>query len=150
MDIGKEIKQKIFKNEWTKALINLKYTGLCVDSVTCQCLKPFNLTQPQYNVLRILRGQRPETATVNLITERMLDKSSNVSRIIDKLVAKELVDRCQCCNDRRSVDIVINKEGLKLLKKIDPQMDDAWIDFQDRITNEEAIELDRLLTKLRG
>ncbi len=76
-------------------------------------LKPFKITTQQYNVLRILRGQHPNPASINLIIERMLDKMSNASRIVDKLVAKKLADRKVCPEDRRMVDVLITDKGIK-------------------------------------
>jgi DNA-binding MarR family transcriptional regulator len=99
-------------------------------------------------VLRILRGQHPKPATVNLLMERMLDKTSNVSRIMDKLEVKGLATRKQCSNDRRSVDILITDAGLELLKKMDVAMEKQQIGLQN-LTEEETKELNRLLDKIR-
>jgi DNA-binding MarR family transcriptional regulator len=110
--------------------------------------KPFGITLPQFNVLRILRGQHPKPATVNLLMERMLDKTSNVSRIMDKLEVKGLATRKQCPNDRRSVDILISEAGLELLKKMDVAMEKQEIGTH-HLTEKEAQELNRLLDKIR-
>lgn len=148
MRIEEEIQQKTFKNEAVKAQINIIYTANFLGEKQAALFKPFGVTLPQFNVLRILRGQYPKPATVNLIMERMLDKTSNVSRIMDKLEAKDLATRKQCPNDRRSVDILITETGLELLKKMDAAMENQQIGFQN-LTDAEARELNRLLDKIR-
>ena len=95
------------------------YTGNWVQFLHGKALKPFGLTVQQYNVLRILRGQHPNPCTVNLIVDRMLDKSSNASRIVERLVSKGLVKRTPCEQDRRAVDVLITQEGLNLLEASD-------------------------------
>ncbi|MGV3540683.1 MAG: MarR family winged helix-turn-helix transcriptional regulator, partial [Rufibacter sp.] len=111
--------------------------------------KTFGITLPQYNILRILRGQHPKPATVNLLIERMLDKTSNASRIVDKLEAKQLVTRTQCPTDRRTVDILITEKGLALLKQID-HLDGGKLVGESHLTAQEAETLSQLLDKLRG
>jgi DNA-binding MarR family transcriptional regulator len=148
MKIEDEIQQKVFKSEQHKALINVFFTGNFLSLKQAAVFKPFGVTLPQFNVLRILRGQHPEPATVNLLMERMLDKTSNVSRIMDKLEAKGLATRKQCPNDRRSVDILITELGLELLKRMDAAMETQQIGLQN-LTETEAIELNRLLDKIR-
>ena len=120
------------------------------DQAEClQKFKQFGVTLPQYNVLRILRGQFPKPATVNLLIERMLDKTSNASRIVDKLEAKELVTRTQCPTDRRTVDILITEKGLTLLKQID-ELNLGKLMGEENLTPEEAEQLSALLDKVRG
>ena len=118
MSIEEAIKQKTFKTEQEKALINILYTGNFLTLRQGQVFKAYGLTHQQYNVLRILRGRKGEPASVKLLIERMLDKSSNVSRLVDKLVQKKLATREFCESDRRQVDIFITKEGLDLLDLI--------------------------------
>ncbi|HSI91555.1 MAG TPA: MarR family transcriptional regulator [Adhaeribacter sp.] len=148
MKIEDEIQQKSFKNEGHKAQINILYTASFLEVRQAAIFKPFGVTLPQFNVLRILRGQFPKPATVNLLMERMLDKTSNVSRIMDKLEAKGLATRKQCPNDRRSVDILITDAGMKLLQKMDEAMEKQQIGLQN-LTDSEAKELNRLLDKIR-
>jgi len=100
-------------------------------------------------VLRILRGQYPKPATVNLIKERMIDKMSDASRIVDRLVQKQLVTRCTNDKDRRAVDIRISEQGLDLLSKIDKEYKTRDM-FKNSLTEEEAGQLSALLDKLRG
>ena len=119
MGIAEDIKQKKFKNEFSKAIINLVYTNSWLNQKHVALFKPFGLTSPQFNILRILRGQHPKPSTVNMLIDRMLDKSSNASRIVDKLEEKGLVVRKQCSDDRRAVDVYISTNGLHLLGEID-------------------------------
>lgn len=149
MKIEEEIKQSSFKSEHQKAHINLIYTSGWVQQAQASLFKPFGVTLPQYNVLRILRGQYPKPATISLLIDRMLDKTSNASRIVDKLEAKELVTRKQCPADRRTVDVLITEKGLALLKEMDglESGDGTGI---THLTAQEAEQLNRLLDKIRG
>jgi DNA-binding MarR family transcriptional regulator len=149
MKLEEEIKQKRFNNEYEKLVVNILFTGNWMNLVNSVNLKPCGLTLPQYNVLRILRGQYPEPATVNLLIDRMLDKSSNASRIVDRLLAKNLVTRKTCKKDRRSVDVVITEKGLELLKKIDA-LQQRWRKTFEKLSEAEAQKLNNLLDKLRG
>lgn len=149
MKIEDEIKQKNFKNEYQKLVINILLTGSWMSFKSYEMLKPFKLTTQQYNILRILRGQYPNPVTVNLLIERMMDKMSNASRIVDRLVAKKLVERKMKAEDRRCVDVIINEKGLKLLKKIE----EHEVKFEENLRTlsaSEAKNLNTLLDKLRG
>lgn len=148
MKIEEEIQQASFKDDFHKAYLNIVFTAGWLQVKQAALFKPFGITLPQYNVLRILRGQHPKPATVNLLIERMLDKTSNASRIVDKLEAKALVSRKQCPNDRRSVDILITEKGLDLLKKMDT-LDELHTKIKNNLTTSEAAELNKLLDKLR-
>jgi DNA-binding MarR family transcriptional regulator len=112
-------------------------------------LKPFDLSPQQYNVLRILRGQFPNPITVNGIIERMLDKMSNASRLVDKLLLKGYVSRCDNATDRRACDIRITETGSQILKQID-EIQLNWESSRQFLTDDEADTLSRLLDKLRG
>lgn len=149
MGIAEDIKQKHFKSELHKAIINIIYTNGWISQKQAGVFKPHGLTTPQYNILRILRGQHPNPSTVNLLIDRMMDKSSNASRIVDKLELKGLVKRKQCSGDRRAVDVFISDEGLALLSKIDMEMVD-WEDSVRNLTEEEFATLNNLLDKFRG
>ena len=149
MRIEDEIKQKKFKSDYHKMIINLLYTGSWISLKESQILKPFGLTIQQYNILRILNGQYPNPATVNLLIERMLDKTSNASRIVDRLVRKKLVTRRVCTKDRRSVDVLINAEGIELLRKIEEMRIEEQNEFNS-LTDSEMKTLNRLLDKFRG
>jgi len=109
----------------------------------------YNLTSQQFNVLRILRGQSPKPATINMIKERMIDKMSDASRIVDRLVQKDLVSRCTNNTDRRAVDIHISEKGIEILAKMDAEFKTADL-FKHNLTEEEANSLSVLLDKFRG
>lgn len=149
MSIEEEIKQPVFKDVYQKVYINVVYTSGWLQLKQATVFKKYGLTLPQFNVLRILRGQHPKPATVNLLIERMLDKTSNASRIVDKLVLKKLVTRSQCPDDRRTVDILITEAGLELLKQIDENGGTRQESLQN-LTQAEAEELSRLLDKIRA
>ena len=149
MRIEEEIKQATFKSIYQKAFINVVYTAGWIQVQEAAIFRKFGLTLPQFNILRILRGQHPQPATVNLLIERMLDKTSNASRIVDKLEMKGLVTRTQCEHDRRTVDVLITKLGLNLLKTIDQKGEDV-ITGLNNLTEEEAVVLNRLLDKIRS
>lgn len=149
MGIAEDIKQKKFKNEFNKAIINLMFTSNWLNEQEHKLFKPHGLTTAQYNVLRILRGQYPKPATVNLLIDRMLDRMSNASRIVDKLVAKGLVTREQNAMDRRAVDVVLSERGLALLSGIDGELD-AFETSINRLTEQECEALNHLLDKFRG
>ncbi len=144
-----EIKQKAFKNPYQKVIVNVLYTGGWMNLIQSGYLKPYGLSLPQYNVLRILRGQYPNPCSINLIIDRMLDKASNASRIVDKLVYKKLADRKTCEKDRRAVDVVITKKGLDLLGEMDKKSD-QWEEQFHGITEKQAEKLNELLDKFRG
>jgi DNA-binding MarR family transcriptional regulator len=148
MSIEQDIKQANFKSPYSKAIINVIYTNNWLQSLQVEIFKPFDLTLQQYNVLRILRGQYPNPITVIAIIERMLDKMSNASRLVDKLLAKELVIRRLCPNDRRAVDVIITEKGLKLLEELDT-LQNQWEGKLHGLTENEALQLSELLDKMR-
>jgi DNA-binding MarR family transcriptional regulator len=144
-----EIKQKKFSSEYHKLVVNLLYTGSWIGFYHLQQLKPYGLTIQQYNILRILRGQYPNPATVNLLIERMLDKTSNASRIVDKLVNKKYATRKICPEDRRSVDVLITVKGLELIKEIEKIEEENQKIFKN-LSENEMRSVNNLLDKLRG
>ncbi len=146
MNIATEIQQKSFKSEHEKALINLMFTASWLSSKQIKFFKPFGLSPQQYNVLRILKGQYPNSINVNDIQSRMLDKMSNASRLIDKLLPRELVSREMCVSDRRRMDILITQKGLALLQDIDEQQNIINV---YGVLEEEAKILNKLLDKFR-
>lgn len=149
MQIGEEIQSDKFEDNYHKAVINITYTyGWLSNSFRCRFEK-HNLTQQQFNVLRILRGQYPNPATINMIKERMLDKMSDASRIVDRLIQKGLVSRCTNNKDRRAVDIQISQAGLEVLSKMDEEFKTRDL-LKNNLTEEEAGKLSDLLDKLRG
>ncbi len=150
MSIETDIKQSTpFKSSYHRVIVNLMYTSNWLAAGQTQLLKPFKLTLQQYNVLRILRGQFPGPIKVSDITERMLDKMSNASRLVDKLVAKKLVLRTECPSDRRAVDVIITEKGLDLLKQLDTRQAEWDSMLQEKLTADEAALLSQLLDRLR-
>jgi DNA-binding MarR family transcriptional regulator len=148
MRIDEEIQSK-FEDNYQKAVINIAFTSGWLSNLIRGEFERYNLTQQQFNILRILRGQYPNPATINLLKERMIDKMSDASRIVDRLIQKGFVSRCTNKKDRRAVDIRISDEGLSLLCKIDLEFKSKDF-FKDHLTEEEAGKLSDLLDKLRG
>ncbi|WP_394991331.1 MarR family winged helix-turn-helix transcriptional regulator [Emticicia sp.] len=150
MSIEKDIKQqKPFKSPYQKLVVNIIYTSNWMNFEQQGLLKPYDLSSQQYNVLRILRGQYPNPITVNGIIERMLDKMSNASRLVDKLLLKGFVSRCDNAEDRRACDIRITEKGKEVLGMIDSHQSE-WEQAMKKITEVEAESLSCLLDKLRG
>lgn len=149
MELEKEIKQKRFRSEYHKLVLNIVYTGNWISSSNSQWLRKYALSSQQYNVLRILRGQHPNPVSGNLLKDRMLDKMSNTSRLVEKLRLKGLIERKTCKNDRRAVDIIITDAGLELLKEIDTTEED-WVGQFATLSEKETKTLNTLLDKLRG
>jgi DNA-binding MarR family transcriptional regulator len=149
MDIGKEIDQKVFVSEYQKLLINILYTSKFLEYNHSRHFKEYALTAQQFNILRILRGNAGEPATIAYLTARMLDKSSNASRLVDKLADKGLVLRRICPSNKRAVDVTITKVGLDTLEKLDqhPVLTSPALD--DVISQEDAQAVNALLDKLR-
>jgi DNA-binding MarR family transcriptional regulator len=148
MRIEDEIKQPIFSSEYHKAYINLAFTAGWLGQQQATAFKPYGLTPPQFNILRILRGQHPLPATVALLIDRMLDKTSNASRIVDKLEEKQLVTRKVCPANRRAVDIRITEAGLDLLRRIEEEGALAATHLEG-LTLDELRQLNTLLDKIR-
>lgn len=149
MKIEDAIKQgKPFANPQTKAVINLTYTAAWITGLQTQLLKPYGISIQQYNILRILRGMYPDPATVKELIARMIDKNSNASRLVDKLVHKGYVERTTCATDRRRVDVAITEEGIKTLDIVSKTLE-AGV-FSIKLTDEEATLLSNLLDKMRS
>jgi len=148
MKLEKAIKQEKFSSPYQKLMVNLAYTNSYVTSIIADTLKPHDLSMQQFNVLRILRGQHPNPVSINKITERMIDRMSNASRLVEKLRKKELVDRKKCEHDRRQVDVIITEAGLAVLKTLDGTMPDVEDHFKHLDPKEVGLFND-LLDKLR-
>ena len=149
MRIEEEIKQPIFRDEYQKAHINLVYTSGWLQLRQATAFKPYGLTLPQFNILRILRGQHPLPATVALLIDRMLDKTSNASRIVDRLEEKQLVTRTVCPANRRAVDIRITRAGLDLLNHIEEE-GVIQASSMNQLSKAEVQQLNELLDKIRA
>ena len=133
----------------TKTVINLMYTSRVVEEAIGQLLKKHDLTMQQYNVLRILRGQKGNPANLSTIQERMVDRSSNATRLVDKLIAKGFAERCRCPQNRRKVEITITDDGLQILKKLDPITEENNKNILSSLTEIELEQLNTLLDKLK-
>ena len=149
MALEEDIQQHKFDGEHHKMAVNILFTGSWLHNLNALRFKPFDITPEQYNVLRILRGSHPKQLMLAEITSRMIDKSSNATRLVEKLRQKGLVKREICETNRRQVDIIITDKGLALLSKIDKTADE-WIKNLKNVTKQEAQELNRILDKLRG
>lgn len=143
-DIGNDIKSK-FTNVKDKALINILYTANWISNFQNEFFKPFGISRQQYNILRILRGSQ-EPLKVQTIRNRMIERSPNVTRLMDKLHAKDMIERFACEDDRRVVYIKITDIGVNLLDSISKDFNK---DLLSEITEEEAIQLSELLDKMR-
>ncbi len=150
MKLEDEIRQEAgFKNEYEKIIVNLMFTGSWLNIRQIQFYRKYNISPQQYNILRILRGQHSNPATINLLMERMLDKTSNASRLVDKLLLKTLVARKTSNTDKRQAAVLITPSGLNLLKQIDTDLPNLFAEF-DSLSEEDANVLNNLLDKLRG
>ncbi|MCB0663849.1 MAG: MarR family transcriptional regulator [Saprospiraceae bacterium] len=150
MTIEEAIKQKKrFDNEFVRAQVNLVYTASRLNHALLRDLKKFGITTQQYNILRILKGRHPEPMTVKDLAARMIDKTSNASRLVDRLVNKNYVIRELCESDRRRVDVVITEKGIEFVKNISTTLDKHIDERFKNMTLEEAELLNSLLDKLK-
>ncbi|MFA0964630.1 MarR family winged helix-turn-helix transcriptional regulator [Roseivirga sp. BDSF3-8] len=148
MGLSEDIHQKEFSGVYQKSLINLIYTSNHIIYKANAFFKKYGLTRQQYNVLRILRGHQSDGASVNVIKNRMLDKMSDASRIVERLRVKGLVERHQDREDRRAVTVTITDKGVNLLQKMDNSVKVLEEDFR-KLSTEEADLLNELLDRLR-
>jgi DNA-binding MarR family transcriptional regulator len=148
MKIDEAIKSN-FNSESHKATINILYTAAWINQNQTQFFKSFGLTGSQYNVLRILKGQHPTAVYVSEIINRMIDKASNASRIIDRLEKKQWAIRTICKKDRRQVDVTLTKEGLNILERIAPQLS-KMEQKSNSLSDQELTTLNALLDKYRN
>ena len=148
MGIEKEIGQYTFRNDHQKSIINLVYTYNWMIEKMKLRLDEFDLTMQQFNILRILRGAKSPLSTMQ-IRERMLDKMSDTSRIVDRLIVKELVQKNVCPRDKRLVDVLITKKGLDLLEELDLHSEELD-SIIGNLTCEEMQQLNHLLDKMRS
>ena len=139
--------QAKFQSPQHKAVVNLRFTANFLSNIQNNFMAQFHLTMPQFNILRILRGAK-DAINVNTVKERMLEKSPNTTRLMDKLIEKELIDRVRCNEDRRVVYVKISEKGLALLAEIDEKFKENSI-IQLNISEEDAQHLSELLDKVR-
>ena len=133
-----------------KTLLNVMYTQNVISEKFNELLKPFDLSPEQFNVLRILRGQKGKPANMSMIQERMIAKTSNTTRLVDKLLLKELVLREVCPNNLRKMEITITEKGLELLLKLDPLVEAHEQSISQNLTVAELELLNELLEKIRN
>jgi len=149
MSIDKDIHQGKFKNQYHKATVNILYTyGWLMEQIK-QVLADADITPQQFNILRILRGSYPNPLSTLQIRERMLDKMSDTSRIVDRLIVKDLVKKTISQTDRRLVDVVISLRGRRLLEKLDARQDELD-GILKNLSDSEASDLSKLLDKIRN
>ncbi|MDY8134185.1 MarR family transcriptional regulator [Aquimarina sp. 2201CG5-10] len=150
MNIEKAIKTEITIPIPRKAIINLLYTENWIREKINLELKVFDISIQQFNVLRILKGQKGKPANLSTIQERMVTKMSNTTRLVDKLIKKNLVKRVTCPTNRRKVEISITDEGNSFLEQIAPTMDNFEKEITSNLSKEELVQLNDLLNKLRS
>ena len=148
MELQKELQQKSFKSEKQKLVLNVLFTAGWLDCMAIRKFKPHGLSPQQFNLLRILRGQSPKAVSANLIAGRMIDRKSNVSRLLDKLLLKGLVTRKENPEDRRAIQVSITSKGLQLLSKIDKE-EPEWLESMNQIPEKEAKRANEILDQLR-
>jgi DNA-binding MarR family transcriptional regulator len=148
MGIEKDIQQHVFRNEYQKATVNIIFSAGWINEKVKAFFEPEDITSQQYNILRILRGSKHPMSTLQ-IRERMLDKMSDTSRIVERLLKKGLVEKKVCTTDKRLVDVMISKKGLVILDKLDKKNPELDAMLQ-ALTPEEAKMLNDLLDKIRG
>lgn len=133
----------------TKTVVNLMYTSRIIEESITSVLRPYDLSIQQYNVMRILRGQHGNPSNLSTIQDRMIDRSSNTTRLVDKLIAKGLVRRQICAENRRKVEIFITDKGLDVLKTLDPITEKNNERLLKNLTTEQLEDLNSLLDTLR-
>ena len=138
-----------FHSEQQKAMLNILFTANWLRSIQVGLFKPFGISPQQYNILRILRGAKSRMNMQN-VKQRMVDRAPNATRLTDKLIAKGLVERERCDEDRRVVYVRIAKKGLDLLDEIEPRNNSAIRQTMKHLSDQEAAELTRILDRLRG
>ncbi len=149
MKLEDELKMKNFSSPHQKMLLNILFTNYWLGDKMACFMKSHGLSEQQYNVLRILRGQKGNPLNLKDLQERMMQKTSNVTRLVEKLRVKGLLERVQCMENRRKVEITITDKGLELLKEMQPGMDEMNERFSKVLTEKEASVLSDLLDKLR-
>ena len=150
MKIEEEIKSTVPLDNSKKIILNVLYTQNVVTDKLNEVLKPYDLSGEQYNVLRILRGQKGNPANMCVIQERMLAKTSNTTRLVDKLLLKNLVTRNVCPENRRKIEVLVTQKGLDILAELDPKVREHENSFSKNLNFEELELLNQLLEKYRN
>lgn len=149
MKIEEVIKSNVQLENYKKVILNILYTQNILNDKLNEILKPYDLSAEQYNVLRILRGQKGKPANMCVLQERMITKNSNTTRLIDKLLLKDLVTREVCPENRRKIEILITLKGLEILTELDPKIDEYEHLFANNLNSEQLEQLNILLEKYR-
>lgn len=149
MRIEEVIKSTVALEDAKKVILNIMFTQNVISDKFNEILKPYDLSGEQYNVLRILRGQKGNPANMCVIQERMIAKNSNTTRLIDKLLLKDFVTREVCPDNRRKIEVLITEKGLAVLTELDPKVKEYEQNFADNLTKEELEQLNTLLEKYR-
>jgi DNA-binding MarR family transcriptional regulator len=149
MKIEDELKSTVDYHKSTRVVLNLMYTQNVVADSFNEIIKSYDISGEQYNVLRILRGQKGHPANMCIIQERMLARTSNTTRLVDKLLLKDLVTRNVCPENRRKIEVLITQKGLDLLTELDPKVKEHEESFSKNLNEEELIQLNTLLEKYR-
>lgn len=135
---------------YIRAVYQIIITGHWITDQVGKDLKEYGITEPQFNVLRILKGRKGNPITVHEIQEKMVQRSSNVTRIVDKLLDKGFVNRQECPTNRRKMDITITEKGSKQLDILNTKVEKFHDQFQGNLTDEESETLEILIKKLKG
>lgn len=150
MKIEDELKSTVEYSKSKKIILNIMYTVNVLNESFNEIIKPYDISGEQFNVLRILRGQKGHPANMCIIQERMLAKTSNTTRLVDKLLLKELVTRNVCPDNRRKIEVLITQKGLDLLTELDPKVEAHEESFTEKLKIEEQEQLNTLLEKYRN
>ena len=133
-----------------KIILNIVYTHNMITENFNEILKPYDISSEQYNVLRILRGQKGNPANMSLLQERMVAKTSNTTRLVDKLLGKDLVTRKVCSENRRKIEVLVTQKGLDVLQELDPKVIKHENSLSRNLTQDEIAQLNQLLEKYRN
>ena len=149
MRLEEELRTEKFKTEQQRALLSIMFTSNWIGEKTNDCFKQYGISEEQFNVLRILKGQQGKPANLSTVQERMIHRMSNATRLVEKLKIKGYVNRVPCEDNRRKVEITITHKGLELLENINPKLAQIELDLFTKLTEGETKEIGILLDKLR-
>lgn len=150
MTIEEILKSTVPMDSSKKIIMNIIYTQNVITENFNEILKPYDISSEQFNVLRILRGQKGNPANMCVIQERMLAKTSNTTRLVDKLLVKDFVTRKVCPENRRKIEVKITQKGLDLLGELDPKVKAHEDSFSNNLNEDEKAQLNQLLEKFRN
>ena len=150
MKIEDVLKSTMPMDNSKKIILNILYTQNMIAENFNEILKPYDISSEQYNVLRILRGQKGNPANMSLIQDRMVAKTSNTTRLVDKLLMKDLVTRKVCKENRRKIEVLVTQKGLDILKQLDPKVNSHELLLSNNLNLDEIEKLNQLLEKYRN